>query len=153
MTLAIDRPSTTPSATATRYAITVTMVVTAISPPDPVDALRQLVGRLPLPDNTSAVVVDVPGRTVRRDGEPVTLSRREFDLLLFLAENPGQVFSRGQLLALVWRDTFTGERTVDVHVRRIRQKLAPRAVVSTLRGVGYRLAPAAPVTVLHDPVR
>ena len=62
-------------------------------------------------------------RQVLLDGEPLPLTRLEFDLLLFLAERPRRVFTRAQLLAGVWGYEHTGERTVDVHVRRLRLKL------------------------------
>lgn len=86
------------------------------------------------------------------DGVPMTLTRREFDLLSFLAEHPRRVFSRGQLLQTVWGYDFSGGgRTVDVHVRRLRQKLGSRGPsISTVRGVGYRLDQADRVLVL-DP--
>jgi hypothetical protein len=89
-------------------------------------------------------------RTVLRDGVPVQLTRREYDLLVFLCEHPGQVFGRGQLLRQVWGyETVGGERTVDVHVRRLRVKLGDRGpLIATLRGVGYRLDDAAQVSVV-----
>ncbi len=75
------------------------------------------------------------------DGAPLNLTRREFDLLCFLARHPRRVFSRSQLLQTVWGYEFSGGgRTVDVHVRRLRQKLGGRGpAISTIRGVGYRL--------------
>ncbi|GIH20149.1 winged helix-turn-helix domain-containing protein [Rugosimonospora africana] len=80
-------------------------------------------------------------RTASVDGVAMTLTRREYDLLLFLAENPRQVFSRAQLLDLVWQHEATcGERTVDVHVLRLRRKLHGRGpLITTVRGLGYRL--------------
>jgi DNA-binding response OmpR family regulator len=69
----------------------------------------------------------------------VRLTRREFDLLLFLCEHPRQVFSRDHLLSHVWGYGWVGgSRTVDVHVRRLRVKLGG-PVVRTVHGVGYRL--------------
>ncbi|GAA3390690.1 winged helix-turn-helix domain-containing protein [Cryptosporangium minutisporangium] len=89
-------------------------------------------------------------RVATLDGAELSLTRREFDLLAFLARHPRQVFSRGQLIDAVWGDRFRdSERTIDVHVRRIRVKLAdsgPRIV--TVRGVGYRLDHADRVAVL-----
>jgi DNA-binding winged helix-turn-helix (wHTH) protein len=74
-------------------------------------------------------------------GTPMTLTRREYDLLLFLAGHPGRVFTRPQLLRWVWgHSIISGERTVDVHVRRLRAKLAGRGpTITTVRGIGYRL--------------
>ena len=87
-------------------------------------------------------------RRVLVDGQPLPLTRLEFDLLLFLAERPRQVFTRGQLLAGVWGYEHTGERTVDVHVRRLRLKLGSGfPVITTVYGVGYRLSDEARVVV------
>jgi len=82
-------------------------------------------------------------RQVVLDGELLALTRLEFDLLLFLAENPRRVFTRAQLLTGVWGYEHTGERTVDVHVRRLRAKLGPEheALIGTVRNVGYRFVP------------
>ncbi|MEV4492830.1 winged helix-turn-helix domain-containing protein [Micromonospora coxensis] len=87
-------------------------------------------------------------RVVRRGGEEIPLTRIEFDLLLFLAEHPYRVFTRLQLLASVWGYEHAVARTVDVHVRRLRAKLAAGTpVVTTVYGVGYRLADDARVRV------
>jgi two-component system OmpR family response regulator len=87
-------------------------------------------------------------RQVLVDGEPLPLTRLEFDLLLFLAERPRKVFTRGQLLSGVWGYEHTGERTVDVHVRRLRLKLGTsHPVITTVYGVGYRLADDARVVI------
>jgi DNA-binding response OmpR family regulator len=82
---------------------------------------------------------------VRVEGEPVTLTRTEFRLLCELAEHPGLVLSRQQLLQRVWEYDIGDERLVDVHVGRLRQKIeqdsrAPRYLV-TVRGMGYKLTP------------
>jgi DNA-binding response OmpR family regulator len=88
---------------------------------------------------------DHPRRQVWFLGQPLELRPKEYDLLHFLAQNRGQVFSRDALLSHVWGlESYIGERTVDVHVRRLRAKLAavdPDAqVILTEWGVGYRLA-------------
>lgn len=89
----------------------------------------------------------LPGpRVVLLNDEPIALTRLEFELLYFLATHPRQVFSRRQLLNAVWRDNLGVSRTVDVHVRRLRAKLGPDvSVVSTVYGVGYRLADDAQI--------
>lgn len=90
------------------------------------------------------LTLDHAKRTVTVDGAPVDLTALEFDLLAALLDGPGRVYSRGQLLEKVWGwDFFGDERVVDVHIRKIRQKLAddpaaPR-FIATIRGVGYRL--------------
>lgn len=79
------------------------------------------------------------------DGRAVGLSFREFELLAFLVDHPGQVFSRRQLVSSVWDGAAVGDRTVDVHVRRLRVKLGPAADrITTIRNVGYRFEPVVP---------
>jgi DNA-binding response OmpR family regulator len=73
------------------------------------------------------------------DGRVLGLSFREFELLAFLTEHPGRVFSRRQLVSSVWDGAAVGARTVDVHVRRLRMKLGSAADrITTVRNVGYR---------------
>jgi DNA-binding response OmpR family regulator len=83
--------------------------------------------------------IDRHAYRVSADGRPVELSFREFELLAFLAEHPGRVFSRRQLVSSVWDGAEVGSRTVDVHVRRLRMKLGRHADrIVTVRNVGYR---------------
>ncbi|GAB3947323.1 winged helix-turn-helix domain-containing protein [Micromonospora vulcania] len=91
-------------------------------------------------------------RTAQLRGEPVTFTRREYDLLLHLARHPHQVLTRGQLLREVWGyEMCRGARTVDVHVRRLREKLAGRGpVITTVHGVGYRLDETERLRVAAD---
>ena len=86
------------------------------------------------------LVVDVGAREVRAVGERVSLTRRELDLIIFLMRNPNRAWSRAELLDAVWGSTsIEKQRTVDVHVRRVRGKLASIAFpLETLVGVGYR---------------
>jgi DNA-binding response OmpR family regulator len=87
------------------------------------------------------VVVDDATYTAKVGGRPLDLTFKEFELLKFLAQHPGRVFSRQQLLQEVWGyDYFGGTRTVDVHVRRLRAKLGPEneTLIGTVRNVGYR---------------
>ena len=93
----------------------------------------------------SGIDIDLRARSVRRGEQPVHLKPKEFDLLSFLAQNPGHVFTRDQLLERVWGYAFTGDsRTVDVHVRWLREKLEEQpskpTLIETVRGVGYRVA-------------
>jgi DNA-binding response OmpR family regulator len=83
---------------------------------------------------------------------PLDLTFKEFELLKYLAQHPGRVFTRAQLLQEVWGyDYFGGTRTVDVHVRRLRAKLGPEreALIGTVRNVGYKFV-AQPVAPLPD---
>jgi DNA-binding response OmpR family regulator len=103
--------------------------------------LRRVERAAEVPDATELLLgdvdLDLAGRRVTRDGTPVHLTPTEFDLLVFLARRPGQVFTREQLLGEVWgyRDG-SGARTVDSHVRALRRKLGAD-VVRTVHGVGY----------------
>ncbi|MDG4766280.1 winged helix-turn-helix domain-containing protein [Solwaraspora sp. WMMD406] len=95
----------------------------------------------------TALHVMVASRTVLLDGEPLPLTRLEFDLLLHLVENPRRVFTRLQLLAAVWGYEHTGVRTVDVHIRRLRVKVGETPLITTVYGVGYRLADDVRITI------
>ena len=84
------------------------------------------------------VALDNEAHTVTVKGKAVELTYKEFELLRCLMENPGKVFTRDMLLERIWGYDFGGEtRTVDVHVRTLRQKLEGADIVRTIRGVGY----------------
>jgi two-component system, OmpR family, response regulator ResD len=92
--------------------------------------------------------IDPAGRRVLVAGEEAALTQREFDLLLFLAKHPGQVFSRNQLMDAVWQYSFYSDTsTVTVHIRRLRSKIEPDdgegepRWIQTVWGVGYRFSP------------
>ncbi|MCZ7418679.1 winged helix-turn-helix domain-containing protein [Verrucosispora sp. WMMA2121] len=117
-------------------------------------AARQVGGGVepPVARGTPLLRVVPHARTVYCDGREIPLTRREFDLLRHLADHPRRVFTRAQLLDRVWGHPFTGARSVDVHVRRLRAKLgADLPVISTVRGVGYGLGSAVSVEVEGDP--
>jgi two-component system alkaline phosphatase synthesis response regulator PhoP len=85
------------------------------------------------------VHIDVGAHTVSVDDVPIELTSIEFDLLRALAENRGRVLSREQLLENVWGSEYFGEmRVVDVHLGHVRQKLGNEALITTVRGIGYR---------------
>jgi DNA-binding response OmpR family regulator len=92
---------------------------------------------------SSGVVIDESSYSAKVHGKPLDLTYKEFELLKFLAQHPGRVFSRDQLLSEVWGyDYFGGSRTVDVHIRRLRAKLGDlESLISTVRNVGYRFNP------------
>ena len=92
----------------------------------------------------SGVVIDESSYSAKVHGRPLDLTYKEFELLKFLAQHPGRVFSRDQLLSEVWGyDYFGGSRTVDVHIRRLRAKLGElEGLISTVRNVGYRFNPS-----------
>jgi DNA-binding response OmpR family regulator len=87
------------------------------------------------------VTIDEATYTARLKGNVLDLTFKEFELLKYLAQHPGRVFTRAQLLQEIWGyDYFGGTRTVDVHIRRLRSKLGPEfeAIIGTVRNVGYR---------------
>lgn len=91
-----------------------------------------------------ALVVDVERAAVTLAGSELALTRREYELLAFLAAHPGRVFSRTELLDRVWGEDFVGsERTVDQHVAQLRARLGS-SWIETVRGRGYRLSSGAP---------
>jgi two-component system response regulator ResD len=111
-----------------------------------VDAVLRRVDTSPVlepPLEFEALTIDPAARRVLASGEEVTLTQREFELLLFLARHPGQVFSRNQLMDAVWQYSFyTDTSTVTVHIRRLRAKIeadpAQPGHIETVWGVGYR---------------
>jgi DNA-binding response OmpR family regulator len=86
------------------------------------------------------VRIDRRGRRVHLDGAELELTPKEFDLLAFLAEEPGAVFTREQIMEAVWDENWFGPtKTLDVHVGVLRRKLGDAASLETVRGVGFRL--------------
>jgi DNA-binding response OmpR family regulator len=108
------------------------------------DALTQLAKNPSLKEIRSGeVVIDEDSYTAKIKGRTLDLTFKEFELLKYLAQHPGRVFSRSQLLQEIWGyDYFGGTRTVDVHIRRLRSKLGPEfeSVIDTVRNVGYRFS-------------
>jgi DNA-binding response OmpR family regulator len=106
------------------------------------DAITQLAKNPSLKEIRSGeVVIDEDSYTAKIKGRTLDLTFKEFELLKYLAQHPGRVFSRSQLLQEIWGyDYFGGTRTVDVHIRRLRSKLGPEfeSVIDTVRNVGYR---------------
>ncbi|GAA0203034.1 MULTISPECIES: response regulator transcription factor [unclassified Aeromicrobium] len=98
---------------------------------------------------SSGLVVDEATYTAKLENRTLDLTFKEFELLKFLAQHPGRVFTRQQLLQEVWGyDYFGGTRTVDVHVRRLRAKLGTEheTLIGTVRNVGYRFVATTPDT-------
>jgi DNA-binding response OmpR family regulator len=106
-------------------------------------ALDQLVARTDTDDETEdGVVVDLSRRRVLVNGENAELTAKEFDLLTYLIENQGETISRRELVELVWNTddaSAPNDRTIDVHIRRLRSKIAGfEDIIRTIRGGGYR---------------
>ncbi|HMC22794.1 MAG TPA: response regulator transcription factor [Thermoanaerobaculia bacterium] len=113
--------------------------IDALSKPEAADAPAIL--------DFGELVIDVEKRKVTLRGEPIDLTAKEFDLLLHFARNPGRVYTRAQLLDLVWGYGHDGyEHTVNSHINRLRNKLekdhAKPAYILTVWGVGYKFADA-----------
>jgi DNA-binding response OmpR family regulator len=104
----------------------------------------QTTAQLPDEIRSGGLVVNEATYSARMNGRTLDLTFKEFELLKFLAQHPGRVFTRAQLLQEVWGyDYFGGTRTVDVHVRRLRAKLGAEneELIGTVRNVGYRFVP------------
>lgn len=110
---------------------------------------RRAGGHAPTLLRHGEISVNLVTREIRRAGEPVELTAREFALLTYLLRSPGQTFTRAQICEHVWNYHFDpGTNIVDVYVQRLRRKLASGeedALIETVRGVGYRIRSAATV--------
>ncbi len=94
--------------------------------------------------SAGGISIDEAAYSAVLEGQPLDLTYTEFELLKYLVQHPGRVFSREHLLADVWGyDYYGGTRTVDVHIRRLRAKLGPEheSLIGTVRNVGYRFSP------------
>jgi len=84
------------------------------------------------------MIIDREKYVIFKDGKEITLPKKEFELLLLLTSRPNKVFSRDEIFARVWgNDVIVGDRTIDVHVRKIREKIGI-ANIKTIKGVGYK---------------
>jgi DNA-binding response OmpR family regulator len=113
--------------------------------------LRRAHGRAAAPPprelRVGGLAIDLRRRRAELDGRELDLTRREFDMLAFLAERPGVVVPRRELLSEVWRQSYGDDQTIDVHLSWLRRKLGETAAnpryLHTLRGVGVKLEPPA----------
>ena len=88
--------------------------------------------------NLPEMIIDREKYVIFKDGKEITLPKKEFELLLLLTSRPNKVFSRDEIFARVWgNDVIVGDRTIDVHVRKIREKIGI-ANIKTIKGVGYK---------------
>lgn len=87
--------------------------------------------------NTGAIVIDPEKFETRVEGREVVLAKKEFELLYLLASQPGKAFLRKEILSKVWHGVIVGDRTIDVHIRKIRRKL-DFDCIDTIKGVGYK---------------
>jgi len=132
------------------------VILTTAGPAELEARLRLAIGRVAAASDddgdrhvisSSGLVIDDATYTAKLEGRTLDLTFKEFELLKFLAQHPGRVFTRQQLLQEVWGyDYFGGTRTVDVHVRRLRAKLGTdhETLIGTVRNVGYRFVASNP---------
>jgi DNA-binding response OmpR family regulator len=135
------------------------VILSSAGPAELEARLRLTIGRREMVPSSGSSTIRGGGLTIdpdtyaaRLNGRTLDLTYKEFELLRFLAQHPGRVFGRAQLLREVWGyDYFGGTRTVDVHVRRLRAKMGPQheSMIGTVRQVGYKFV-APPATVLPD---
>ena len=120
-------------------------MTTPFSPREVVARVRAVLRRMVPSAPRSGLSVDADRREIHANGQLLTLSKQEFELLSVFIAAPGRVFERDALLNRAWgRDVVVTERTVDVYVKGLRKKLVaagmPAETIETVRGVGYRLA-------------
>lgn len=105
-----------------------------------VTAITAVMGEAASTITDCPITIDARSRQLLVQGTEVPTTKREFGLLLFLAEHPGEAFTRQEIMQAVWGHEKTGQRTVDVHVRRLRTKLGKFELhLATVHGYGYRL--------------
>lgn len=107
-----------------------------------INALLKLNSRIEDPSKVIQIgdlIIDKDNFRISKDGKFLPLPKKEFDLLYLLASNTDKVFKREEILEKVWgNDVVVGERTIDVHIRRLREKLGDNSI-QTLKGIGYKL--------------
>ena len=114
-----------------------------ISPKVMVSKVNAFFRRVAKPEDSKAVEVgdlriEPEEYMVYYKGEPISLAKKEFELLNYLASKPGRVFLRNEILNQIWgSEVIVGDRTIDVHIRKIRQKLGVDCI-TTVKGVGYK---------------
>lgn len=129
----------------------VDVVRLALQDPAALAKHRQGVAPVEAPEPRGGVVIDISRKRVQLDGDTAPLTYKEFELLQFLVLREGRTIDRSEIIATLWADgadDIPNERTIDVHVRRLRSKLgAYEDIVRTVRGSGYRFDRHADVTI------
>lgn len=120
-----------------------------VKPFDPVELILRVKSLLKRYNKSSSNIIQISGVTIDlgnlmvvADGQTIDLKKKECELLFSLASSPGKIFTRTQLIDDIWGMDYEGdERTVDVHIKRLRERLehVPELAISTIRGLGYRL--------------
>jgi two-component system alkaline phosphatase synthesis response regulator PhoP len=117
-------------------------VTKPVSPNVFVSKVNALFRRMKKPESriitVDNLIIDPEKFVVEFEGKEIVLAKKEFELLYLLATKPGRVFLRNEILSQVWgNDVIVGDRTIDVHIRKIRQKLGADCI-TTVKGVGYK---------------
>ena len=100
--------------------------------------VQAILKRITLPEDNDKLQIDTEHYEVRKGGETLILPRKEFQLLTLLYSNPGKLFSREEIYQSVWGNkVIVGDRTIDVHIRKLRQKIGDNHIV-TVKGIGYK---------------
>ena len=102
--------------------------------------VQAILKRITLPDTSKELVIDTEHHIVRKGEETIILPRKEFSLLQLLYSHPGKLFTREEIYRQVWGNIVVGDRTIDVHIRKLRQKIGDNHIV-TVKGVGYKFEP------------
>ena len=100
--------------------------------------VQAILKRITLPEDNDKLQIDTEHYEVRKGGETLVLPRKEFQLLTLLYSNPGKLFTREEIYQSVWGNkVIVGDRTIDVHIRKLRQKIGDNHIV-TVKGIGYK---------------
>ena len=102
--------------------------------------VQAILKRITLPDTSKELVIDTEHHIVRKGDETIILPRKEFSLLQLLYSHPSKLFTREEIYRQVWGNIVVGDRTIDVHIRKLRQKIGDNHIV-TVKGVGYKFEP------------
>ena len=89
------------------------------------------------PTGTKGMMINPERFSISKDGDEIVIPKKEFELLSLLMSIPEKVFRRDEIMRTVWGDSFIGDRTIDVHIRKLREKFG-KTVIETVKGVGYR---------------
>lgn len=132
----------------------VDVVRLALQDPAALAKHRDVKEEAPSPKRRTGIVVDLSRKRVELDGSVAALTFKEFELLQYLVLREGRTIDRSELISSLWSadadEDVPNERTIDVHIRRLRAKLEPyEAIVRTVRGVGYRFDRHADVSIRH----
>ena len=104
--------------------------------------VQAILKRIPPTESSASIVIDKEHYIVRKGDQTLVLPRKEFALLELLHSQPGKLFTREEIYSKVWGDkVVVGDRTIDVHIRKLRQKIGEQHIV-TVKGVGYKFESA-----------